>query len=891
MPVAMTAIDLKYVPQVNAAVQRLSQLIVESAALSAGHVADARRRAQIVTMAHDESDNLLAAVDVGNFATELTQHAPIPELARRSQAVVEALTTAIITQGGPGADAASSAGAEGGASGVTLAFLPLEYLEDPAYGTVAPPSWQQALRAYYEASAELSRLPQGQLALQGGESAGAQQPVLLGMELRANNIDGAALIGLRQESDGRQRLLYQDALRPPASTGAPREHWPDGVYQQEYIWDTTAPYISDGANGDFAPLWPTSGDSQLFIVPARYVPSQNSGETREAALFFDADSGQLGSVWQIGSENSAPLQILPTVGDGLQLYNLYLTTENELTYEPGVTLVFSDGVQIGFDRFPLPSGNYQVGIVAGDLTSGHIAVLTDVAVDNDELTPGYHAYLNAEYGFQFLYPLGWPEPVFDGRRLATADPQRGPTVTVSVYPEIGSITAAQLMTQSLEAFGEIDVLYEEDVTVGGEAGLLTAYGYNGDDGPHTGVLVTFLNARPGVGYVLDVDGLALDEATTIEIAERLVQSWRFVPVTLGSWPDQWVTTTRGLLSVKLPVVYDHETLENGWELFKDGANFLAVRTDEMSGEGRPAIAGHWAEIASRGVEEFVGGEPEPFALAGAIWSRVEFSYEDDDGPVSGFILATVYGGEEVVAWAEAPAGRFEQLVSEHFLVAVAGALPETHINGAVLYETSFDQPGDWGVGEQEGATGTIDQGVYEMVVRAPRGFFWSTAGVSLTDGQFEVDVAQTSGSLHSGYGLLLRANGAVTDAAGTDAGSTDAVAPGSAASSARGQSFYVFEISGDGYVWIGWCQKGCSEATTLVGEGWFSSDAINLGLNATNNLRVEAHGARMAFFINGVKVGQIADGTTIAGDAGFFVETLGEGELSVRFDNFRVTAR
>ncbi len=874
IPPMMTAVDLRTLPRVNAAVEQLSQMIVQNAALSAGAIADARRLGQIATLDHDGNDDLFGAVDVGDFAAELAQYVALPELARRSEAVVDALTTAIVSRGRPAADAAPAPETDGGVGGVTLAFLPVEHLDDPAYDAVAPPSWQQALHAFYDASAQQFPPPQGQVAVQGSGSAGAQQPVLLGLELRAANVDGAALIALRQESDGRQRLMYRDTLGPAASPNAAADAWPDGVNQREYIWDTTAHYIGDGANGDFAPLWPLQSNPRLFSVPALYLPAQEGAESREAALFFDAVSGQLQSVWQTGSNANAPLQVLPSAGDSFQLYSVYLTDENELAYEPGVTLVYSDGVQISFDRFPLPSGNYQIGLVAGAMGSSQLAAATDVTISNDDLTPGYQAYLNADYGFQFLYPQGWPEPVFDGRRMATAGSQRGPALAVSVYPEIGSATAAQLKSQTLESFGEIDVLHEEEVTVGGEAGLLTAYGYNGDDGPHTGIFVAFVNTARSVGYIFDVDGLALDEAMTIEIADHLVQSWRFPPVSSGSWPDQWLPTSLGLLTITLPAAYGHETLDNDWELFKDGTNFLAVRTDEITGEGRAAIAGHWAEVASRGVEAFVSAEPEPFALAGTIWSRVEFSYEDEEGPVSGFILATIYGGEEVVAWAETPAEIFDQLVTEQYLVAVAGALPQTPTNGAVLYETTFDQPGAWGVGQQEGATGTIEQGTYRLAVNAPRGFFWTTAGVSLIDGQFEVDLAQTAGAVHSGHGMLLRANS-------QDAGSTDA----------RAQTFYVFEISTDGYVWIGWCKNSCSEATTLVGEGWFASDAVNKGLNATNNLRVEAHGPRMTFFVNGVEVGQIEDGATIAGDAGLFVETLGEGEVVVEFDEFRVTAR
>ena len=857
LPATMAAFDLRALPAANEALQHLAQYLVQNGELSWTTVA-AARRAALITIPHTgPGGNLFATVDLRRFAEQIMLLAPRPVLSQHGDAISTALEKVILTNQASGAGRSSS--------GITLAFLPLEGVGDPLYADVDPGGWQAALHSFYEASGELRNAPQGEVEVQGSEGAGAHSPVLLGWELRTTDLDDAAFVALREEAEGGRRLLYLNSIGADMSLAGPNAGWRAGVWQQEMIWDTTAPYLSDGANGDFVPLWPAPGDLEPLVVPVRFVPAADGVTARDAVLLFDSTTQTLDSVWEMAKRDGALRQVLPAAGDGFQLYNVFLESDDRLTYEPGVTLIYSDGVDIAYDYFPLPSGDYQVGLLADGTAASSLVAPVDVTVANEELLPGYQAYLNGDHGFQFLYPLTWPEPVFDGRRVATAARQRGPELTVSTYPQFGGASAAQLKTQTLEAFGELDILYEEAVSVHGEEGQLVAYGYSAEDGPHTGVFVAFVDTDRDTGYVIDLDGLALDEAMTIEIANRIVASWRFAPVDAGSWPEQWATTTRSSLTVTLPPTYRHETLDNGWELFKDGPAFLAVRGDAISGEGGDSIAQHWTAVAARGVDAFDSEDPRPLALGRSLWSRVDFTYEGDDGPVSGVVLATVYGGQEVVAWAEAPAGSFQQLWNDHFLVSLAGVLPNAPGSAGLLYEATFDEPGSWGTGRQEGATGAVTDGVYELGIEASRGFFWTAAGASLADGYFEVDVMQTAGSSDSAFGLLLRAEHEV-------------------------ESFYVFEISADGYVWIGWCRRNCAEATSLVEDGWFASEAINQGLSARNTLLVTADGPHLTFFINGSEVGKVDDERATAGDVGLFGETFGDGGLVVQFDDLRVLA-
>lgn len=181
------------------------------------------------------------------------------------------------------------------------------------------------------------------------------------------------------------------------------------------------------------------------------------------------------------------------------------------------------------------------------------------------------------------------------------------------------------------------------------------------------------------------------------------------------------------------------------------------------------------------------------------------------------------------------------------------------------YTESFNQPGSWGLGDRNDVEGKIENGVYEMLVKSSYGIYYATAGEEFTDGIFEVKATQVDGPLNNGYGLLFRVDE-----------ETD--------------SFYAFEISGDGYVWIGRCTNLCEEeSVTLVGGDWFRSPAVQTGLQATNHLQAIVNGNRMTFFVNSVEVGRTSDTTFVSGDIAIVVETLGERGVRIVFDDFKVS--
>ncbi len=178
------------------------------------------------------------------------------------------------------------------------------------------------------------------------------------------------------------------------------------------------------------------------------------------------------------------------------------------------------------------------------------------------------------------------------------------------------------------------------------------------------------------------------------------------------------------------------------------------------------------------------------------------------------------------------------------------------------WEETFDAAGAWSSGEDAYSRGVVVDGAYVFEVLQNDISRWAAAGQNFGDGIYEVEATQVDGPLDNGYGLLFRANPATGN-------------------------FYLFKISGDGYVWIGRYRDGAEE-TTLIGDHWFESAAVQGGLNVANRLTVRAEAGNMIFYVNGQEVGRVTDDTFTSGDVGLLVQTLGGAPVTVSFDNLSV---
>jgi hypothetical protein len=182
---------------------------------------------------------------------------------------------------------------------------------------------------------------------------------------------------------------------------------------------------------------------------------------------------------------------------------------------------------------------------------------------------------------------------------------------------------------------------------------------------------------------------------------------------------------------------------------------------------------------------------------------------------------------------------------------------------AQSYAEPFDNAGDWGTGADTYTAGEVTNGVYDLHIIGDDVSRWTAAGQTLADGVYEVEATQVEGPLDNGYGMLLRADTAKGD-------------------------FYLFKVSGDGYVWIGKYVDEV-EAQPIIGQHWFESPAVKQGLNETNKLRVVAESGNLVFYVNDKEVGRVTDNSFPRGDVGLFAQTLGTGGVRVHFDNLSVT--
>ena len=182
------------------------------------------------------------------------------------------------------------------------------------------------------------------------------------------------------------------------------------------------------------------------------------------------------------------------------------------------------------------------------------------------------------------------------------------------------------------------------------------------------------------------------------------------------------------------------------------------------------------------------------------------------------------------------------------------------------FVATFDTQDSWSSGSDIDKEGSVKNGVYDFYVKSDDGHFWATAGIdTFGNGIYEVEATQLDGPLDNGYGMVFK----VEENAG---------------------NFYLFKVSGDGYIWLGWCENGCETEMPLIGEGWIESPIVKQGTNATNTLRAEINSNTLVFSLNGQEVGRTTNtyGKNTGG-VGLYVQTLGLGGVRIAFDNFRYT--
>jgi hypothetical protein len=177
-----------------------------------------------------------------------------------------------------------------------------------------------------------------------------------------------------------------------------------------------------------------------------------------------------------------------------------------------------------------------------------------------------------------------------------------------------------------------------------------------------------------------------------------------------------------------------------------------------------------------------------------------------------------------------------------------------------FYIDDLSDPGSgWDVYYNETSQAGYQNGEFRIGVYEPETMYWSNPS-HLEEQHYvevEVEARQVEGPLDNNFGLLL----AYQD---------------------EGDSFLWFQISGDGWYSVDAVQGDYYEPLVE----WDTSEAINIGLGATNLLSVFNDGDLTTFYVNDFPVAELPSTTWSPGNVGLAVGTFDEPGAVVHFDNF-----
>jgi serine/threonine protein kinase len=181
---------------------------------------------------------------------------------------------------------------------------------------------------------------------------------------------------------------------------------------------------------------------------------------------------------------------------------------------------------------------------------------------------------------------------------------------------------------------------------------------------------------------------------------------------------------------------------------------------------------------------------------------------------------------------------------------------------AYSYGDDFGNPDSgWDVYDDGDTAAGYQDGEYRLAVSRAQYVTWGDPNLAqeVTDLAIDVDARQMAGPVDNNFGLLVRYRSAE-------------------------ESFYWFQISGDGYYAVDMLQQG--EFVPLV--TWEPSAAINQGVGATNHLKVICTGGSFSFYVNDIFLVELTEDTLRSGSFGLAVGTFDESGVVVHFDNLRV---
>jgi hypothetical protein len=179
--------------------------------------------------------------------------------------------------------------------------------------------------------------------------------------------------------------------------------------------------------------------------------------------------------------------------------------------------------------------------------------------------------------------------------------------------------------------------------------------------------------------------------------------------------------------------------------------------------------------------------------------------------------------------------------------------------GNILYEDDFSNDSSgWDVYSDEDGATEYYEGVYRITVNTESMFYWANPYKDFEDVIIEVTASKSTGGDDMQYGIICK--------------HTDI------------DNWYALIITADGYAAIRKRYQG-SDLDFIT--DFVEAPMVNTG-RATNSLRAECVGSRLALYVNGELAIETNDSDLTGGDAGLMVGTFEQPFAEALFDNFVV---
>jgi hypothetical protein len=179
--------------------------------------------------------------------------------------------------------------------------------------------------------------------------------------------------------------------------------------------------------------------------------------------------------------------------------------------------------------------------------------------------------------------------------------------------------------------------------------------------------------------------------------------------------------------------------------------------------------------------------------------------------------------------------------------------------GNILYEDDFSNDSSgWDVYSDEDGATEYYEGVYRITVNTESMFYWANPYQNFEDVIIEVTASKSTGGDDMQYGIICK--------------HTDI------------DNWYALIITADGYAAIRKRYQG-SDLDFIT--DFVEAPMVNTG-RATNSLRAECVGSRLALYVNGELAIETNDSDLTGGDAGLMVGTFEQPFAEALFDNFVV---